>query len=433
MASRLGDILRHKGVRFIGIGWSAFVVENLVLSEHRDLIINEVGKESYIALYSTLSTAACSSILYGWLRHGRGKGPTLFPGRGGKVVRPLLSFGFHSLGLVGVSQLLPPVTSALGEKAGDPEVSESPVAPLPAVPGAPPSSKCPVPLWMRKGRERPKDSYHTAPSAPADDPAPAAPAPAAAAPSGQSGGICPVTHPIAFVQHWWYGPVPQDSSPPLPEPTPQPDPAPTPVTSKCPVPLWMRKGRERPNDSYHTAPSPVADDPASAPTSAATSPGHSGGICPVTHPIAFVQHWWSGESASVESAAAQQAERLRHEEECAAKLAEEKAELLASEPSVFLCSVQSDLCPWLCLSERRCRRCVAGHSSRGIVVYRSLWHGVGCGDSVCSRGGASCLSTVTNPPDIRFSSLAQLSWLLLAAGIKTHASAKYRDTLRVLP
>mmetsp|Transcript_27984 Transcript_27984/g.66291 ORF Transcript_27984/g.66291 Transcript_27984/m.66291 type:complete len:359 (+) Transcript_27984:3-1079(+) len=241
MASRLGDILRHKGVRFIGIGWSAFVVENLVLSEHRDLIINEVGKESYIALYSTLSTAACSSILYGWLRHGRGKGPTLFPGRGGKVVRPLLSFGFHSLGLVGVSQLLPPVTSALGEKAGDPEVSESPVAPLPAVPGAPPSSKCPVPLWMRKGRERPKDSYHTAPAAPADD---AAPAPAAAAPSGQSGGICPVTHPIAFVQHWW-----------------------------------------------------------------------------------------SGESASVESAAAQQAERLRHEEECAAKLAEEKAELLASEPS----------------------------------------------------------------------------------------------------
>mmetsp|Transcript_27985 Transcript_27985/g.66295 ORF Transcript_27985/g.66295 Transcript_27985/m.66295 type:complete len:356 (+) Transcript_27985:3-1070(+) len=296
MASRLGDILRHKGVRFIGIGWSAFVVENLVLSEHRDLIINEVGKESYIALYSTLSTAACSSILYGWLRHGRGKGPTLFPGRGGKVVRPLLSFGFHSLGLVGVSQLLPPVTSALGEKAGDPEVSESPVAPLPAVPGAPPSSKCPVPLWMRKGRERPKDSYHTAPAAPADD---AAPAPAAAAPSGQSGGICPVTHPIAFVQHWW-----------------------------------------------------------------------------------------SGESASVESAAAQQAERLRHEEECAAKLAEEKAELLASEPSVFLCSVQSDLCPWLCLSERRCRRCVAGHSSRGIVVYRSLWHGVGCGDSVCSRGGS---------------------------------------------
>lgn len=69
--------LRHKGVRWIGLGWTGFVVENLVLSENRTRLIQELGESTYHITYSVLSTAACGSIGYGFFKHGQSSGPRL--------------------------------------------------------------------------------------------------------------------------------------------------------------------------------------------------------------------------------------------------------------------------------------------------------------------------------------------------------------------
>ena len=71
----VNSMLANKGVRWIGLGWTAFILENVVLSHNREEIISRFGSNNYHTTYNILSTAACSSILYGYLRHGRGKGP----------------------------------------------------------------------------------------------------------------------------------------------------------------------------------------------------------------------------------------------------------------------------------------------------------------------------------------------------------------------
>lgn len=71
--SRVQSALRDKGVRWIGGGWLAFLSENLILSHNRDVIISQIGDDNYHRMYNTLSSMACASILYGYIRHGRGK------------------------------------------------------------------------------------------------------------------------------------------------------------------------------------------------------------------------------------------------------------------------------------------------------------------------------------------------------------------------
>ena len=105
--------VRSKGVLWISFGWSAFIAENIGLSNYRAEIINAFGNDVYHNTYNILSTCACGSILYGFIKHGRGKGPFL-------VRRSpfTLSLGFvcTALGFVGFSQALPkfqiPVTLA---------------------------------------------------------------------------------------------------------------------------------------------------------------------------------------------------------------------------------------------------------------------------------------------------------------------------------
>ena len=48
-----------------------------MLSENKPLIIEKVGLGAYYGGYSCLSSAACFSVFYGWLMHGRRKGPAL--------------------------------------------------------------------------------------------------------------------------------------------------------------------------------------------------------------------------------------------------------------------------------------------------------------------------------------------------------------------
>ena len=102
-------MIAHKGVRWITFGWSAFIAENVVLSHNREYIIETFGEQTYHGFYSTLSSAACLSIGYGYFRYGRKMGPILNP----KYWKPqsiafrIGAFSFQSLGLIGVSQNFP--------------------------------------------------------------------------------------------------------------------------------------------------------------------------------------------------------------------------------------------------------------------------------------------------------------------------------------
>lgn len=95
-----------KGVKFITLGWTTFILENVVISHHRDYIIHHLGGEStYRGLYSSLSTLATGSIAYGYFKYAKNKGPLAIQTM--SKTRLGLGFFFTSLGLIGFSQCLP--------------------------------------------------------------------------------------------------------------------------------------------------------------------------------------------------------------------------------------------------------------------------------------------------------------------------------------
>lgn len=97
-------MFRHTGVKWVTAGWVGFIAENLIMSDNRDWIIGTFGDDNYHIAYNILSTAACSSIAYGFLKHGKVGGAS-FPRRG--PVLQLAGFGIQALGLAGLSQLAP--------------------------------------------------------------------------------------------------------------------------------------------------------------------------------------------------------------------------------------------------------------------------------------------------------------------------------------
>lgn len=97
--------IKSKAVRWIGLGWSAFILENVILSENREYIISRFGDSNYHNIYNSLSTAACGSIAWGYFKYGRSNGPTLaLPRSKFSVVTGAL---FFTMGLVGLSQIPP--------------------------------------------------------------------------------------------------------------------------------------------------------------------------------------------------------------------------------------------------------------------------------------------------------------------------------------
>jgi uncharacterized membrane protein len=83
------------------IGWSAFLAENIILSHNKDYIVKRYGQDGYHTLYNTLSTVACSSILYGFFKN-RGKG-ILNP----LFSRSLIPLVIQAVGFAGLMQSLP--------------------------------------------------------------------------------------------------------------------------------------------------------------------------------------------------------------------------------------------------------------------------------------------------------------------------------------
>ena len=112
----LKGLWEYKGVRWISLGWTGFIVENLVLSHNRDWIIDEFGESAYTLSYSCLSTAACCSIAYGYIRYGRGRGPQI-----PAMYWPVNNLPFRAaalslqgVGAIGLSQIFPKFQVPLG-------------------------------------------------------------------------------------------------------------------------------------------------------------------------------------------------------------------------------------------------------------------------------------------------------------------------------
>jgi len=106
-------------------GWTFFLAENLLLSHHRTEIISLFGGDEakYHLLYGSLSTAACASIGYGYVRHARHAPPFLWPAHlPAHPVRMMLGFAMQAVGFAGLAQALPelqtPVVGGPDGRAG---------------------------------------------------------------------------------------------------------------------------------------------------------------------------------------------------------------------------------------------------------------------------------------------------------------------------
>lgn len=108
-----------KGLKYVTIGWTGFIAENFILSQNRTEIINEIGDSNYHLLYNSLSSIACCSILFGFVRYARNTGPLMnkfFPKYSVESrVSKSIKYGSRVMGLTLFSQCIPklqiPVTT----------------------------------------------------------------------------------------------------------------------------------------------------------------------------------------------------------------------------------------------------------------------------------------------------------------------------------
>ena len=96
------------GIKWVAGGWVLFLGENVILSENREWICERYGEKLYHGIYNTLSSAACISILYGFVKHkGRGQRWAKFEKGSAPPHLRVASILLQSCGLICFSQLLP--------------------------------------------------------------------------------------------------------------------------------------------------------------------------------------------------------------------------------------------------------------------------------------------------------------------------------------
>jgi len=72
-------LFSNKGsMKWASAGWCFFLCENVIISENRSLLIDNIGDTYYHSLYGTLSTIAMSMIGYGYINHVKNKPPFLW-------------------------------------------------------------------------------------------------------------------------------------------------------------------------------------------------------------------------------------------------------------------------------------------------------------------------------------------------------------------
>lgn len=110
VASTTSATTSSSALKWAAGGWSLFIAENLILSENRTYLIDQLGDDGYHGLYGTLSTIAMGSVAYGYRYKVRGQGPFAFnPAVGGRAGPAALatSFALQALALGMVSQSAP--------------------------------------------------------------------------------------------------------------------------------------------------------------------------------------------------------------------------------------------------------------------------------------------------------------------------------------
>ena len=89
-------------------GWIFFIAENLILSENRTYLIEQLGDDGYHAVYGTLSTLAVGSIGYGYrYRIPKGAPPLMWKGASMTLPSRAAAWALLSLGMSMASQQLP--------------------------------------------------------------------------------------------------------------------------------------------------------------------------------------------------------------------------------------------------------------------------------------------------------------------------------------
>mmetsp|Transcript_24415 Transcript_24415/g.35695 ORF Transcript_24415/g.35695 Transcript_24415/m.35695 type:complete len:307 (+) Transcript_24415:22-942(+) len=107
-AISLRQMLTTPAMKWAVGGWSFFIAENFILSENRTYLIQELGEDGYHYLYGSLSSAACGSILYGYVKKVRNAAPHAWS-LGGRIPVNMrfASFLCHAVGLGMLSQIGP--------------------------------------------------------------------------------------------------------------------------------------------------------------------------------------------------------------------------------------------------------------------------------------------------------------------------------------
>ena len=109
----------NTGLYFVAGGWTAFLLENIVLSENREWLCEKYGEENYHLGYNTLSSTACLSILYGYMKHkNSGKIWSKFTKGAAPLPLRITSIVLQSFGLACFVQLVPAIQIPLALETG---------------------------------------------------------------------------------------------------------------------------------------------------------------------------------------------------------------------------------------------------------------------------------------------------------------------------
>ncbi len=98
--------IRSSSMLWAAGGWTFFIAENLILSENRTYLIDQLGDSAYHAVYGTLSTIATGSIGYAYLYKIPKNAPPLLWNAAPLPAR-IAAWAFLSLGATMASQALP--------------------------------------------------------------------------------------------------------------------------------------------------------------------------------------------------------------------------------------------------------------------------------------------------------------------------------------
>ena len=105
-ASTASAFLKSSSIRWAAGGWAFFIAENVILSENRSFLIENLGDTGYHNVYGFISTAAVGSIVYAYVKKVRNVPPLMWTAAV-PIPSRIASWMLLSVGLGMASQTLP--------------------------------------------------------------------------------------------------------------------------------------------------------------------------------------------------------------------------------------------------------------------------------------------------------------------------------------